>query len=304
MAGACLRRFALRGASVASVVATLLAEPGCWPTASSDPGLGARLQIAGAQFVPGATPAVTPGAPGVDALSLETTAIWPGEIGKPLGGAVDPGATAVALALTGDEGYWIVPTGVPDFSAPTLPTFNATASFAPTLVAGPYTLEVSAIDASGRFGAPMTQTLSAQSSSPSAPTPQGLLVVTLRWDTESDLDLHVVDPLGDEIFHGDPQTFEAVGGIEAQLDWDSNANCIIDGRRQEDVVWTGTPPSGTYLVRVDTASLCGQAIANWTVTATLRGTEVALASGVSLDSDTWGPHDRGAGLLAFSFDVP
>jgi hypothetical protein len=303
MGRASLRHFGLLGASVASF-GWVLGTPACWPTASSDPGLGARLQIAGAQFVPGTMPAVTAGAPRVDALNLETTAIWPGETDKPVDGAVDPSATAVAIALDGDEGYWIVPTGVPDFSAPTLPTFDATASFAPTLAAGAYTLEVSAIDASGAFGAPMMQTLTALASSPSVTTPQGALVVTLHWDTESDLDLHVVDPLGDEIFHGDPQTFEADGGIEAQLDWDSNANCIIDGRRQEDVVWTGIPPSGTYVVRVDTASLCGQAIANWTVTATLRGGQVGKASGVSLDSDTWGPHDRGAGLLAFSFDVP
>ncbi len=286
------------------IAAALMVTSACWPTASSDPGLGARLQIAGGQFVPGALPGAASGAPNVDALNLETTAIWPGEIDKPLDGAADPGATAVAIALDGDEGYWIVPTGVPGFSAPTLPTFSATASFATTLAAGTYTLQVQAIDATGAFGAPTMQTLTALLSSPAAATPQGPLVVTLRWDTESDLDLHVVDPLGDEIFHGDPQTFEADGGIEAQLDWDSNANCIIDGRREEDVVWTGTPPSGTYLVRVDTASLCGQVIANWTVTATWMGTSVGQATGVSLDSDTWGAHDRGAGLLAFSFDVP
>jgi hypothetical protein len=57
-------------------------------------------------------------------------------------------------------------------------------------------------------------------------------------------------------------------------------------------------------VRVDTPSLCGQPIANFTVRAVLRGNAIGQASGVSLDPDTWGPHDRGAGKLVLTFDVP
>jgi hypothetical protein len=203
--------------------------------------------------------------------------------------------------------------GVPDFSAPTLPTFRGLVSFATTLAPGQYTFQARAIDASGTFGPPATQILTAEAAVPSAPAPQGQLVVTLTWDTESDLDLHVVDPLGDELYHGDPSSAPprsaspmpvADGGSYGYLDFDSNAACVIDGLRREDVVWLGPPPTGSYLVRIDTPSLCGQPIANYRVRAVLRGGVIGQAIGVALDSDTWGPHDRGAGKLVLVFGVP
>jgi hypothetical protein len=295
-----------RLACVMGMVA-VVALAACTSGVTDDPALGALMRIEGAQFVHGAMPAVSTAAPTVASIDLATNTIWPGEIDKSLTGALGASATAAAIALSGDEGYWIVPAGVPDFSAPTLPTFLATASFAATLSPGPYALQIRAVDASGAFGAPSTQTLTALAAPPSGSSADGAksaLVVSLAWDTEADLDLHVDDPDGNEIYHGDPLTTSADGGVAGELDFDSNANCVIDGRRQEDVTWTSSPPSGHYRVLVDAASLCGQSIAHWTVHVTLRGADLGSASGVALDSDTWGPHDRGDGLLALAFDVP
>jgi hypothetical protein len=80
--------------------------------------------------------------------------------------------------------------------------------------------------------------------------------------------------------------------------------CQIDGRRRENAIWKVAPPSGHYLVRVDTWSLCGQPIAHWVVSASLDGQSLAQSSGVALDSDAMYPHDKGAGVLAAEFDVP
>jgi hypothetical protein len=297
-----------RAASIAAVLAqAAIALAACTGGATDDPALTALMRVDGAQFVRGAMPAGTPGAPVVASIDLQTATLWPGETGKALSGALGETATASAIALSGDEGYWIVPAGVPDFASPTLPSFRATASFATTLTPGPYTFQVRAVDASGHFGPPSSQILTALAGPPSlgaSPSGQEALGVALTWDTESDLDLHVVDPEGNEIDHGAPLTFGADGGVAGELDFDSNGGCVIDGRRQEDVTWATSPPSGAYRVLVDTASLCGQSIANWTVRVTLHGAVVGSASGVSLDSDTWGPHDRGDGLLALQFDVP
>ena len=41
-----------------------------------------------------------------------------------------------------------------------------------------------------------------------APPPDGELVVGLHWDGAADLDLHVVDPDGDEAWSGDPNTWQ------------------------------------------------------------------------------------------------
>ena len=165
-----------------------------------------------------------------------------------------------------------------------------------------------AVDAQNHFGPPFRQTLTALAAPP-ARAVTGVLVVTLTWDTESDLDLHVVDPFGSEIFHGAPNSVNAfspgsAGQSNGTLDGDSNAGCRIDGWRQEDVTWAKAPPSGHYLVRVDTASLCGTPNAHWAVRVLLDGMVIGEATGLSLDSDTWGAHDRGAGLLAVGFDVP
>jgi hypothetical protein len=265
------------------------------------------MRLDNAQFVAGPTPAEQDG-PEVAAINLPTTTIWPSLPNKLISGALGAGATAAAIALSTDDGYWIVRAGVPDISAPTLPTFQTLAAFAASLPAGTYTLEVRAVDADDRFGPPGRQTLTALAEPPSRSV-TGALVVSLTWDTESDLDLHVVDPLGNEIYHGATSSVDAflAGSSDAsngQLDEDSNADCNIDGLRQEDVTWAAAPPSGHYLVRVDTASLCGQANAHWTVRVLLDGMSVGAASGVALDSDTRGAHDRGAGILALGFDVP
>ncbi|HTQ05005.1 MAG TPA: hypothetical protein VMI54_14170 [Polyangiaceae bacterium] len=291
----------------AACFASALAAGGCTQGATSDAGFDALMRVPNAQYVAGPTPAGENG-PDVAGLDLLTNTIWPGYEDKPLRGTLGAEATAATLALSGDPGYWIVPAGVADVSAPTLPTFRATAAFSTRLAPGAYTLEVRAVDGTGQFGAPSRTTLTALPLAPSE-MPTGALVVTLSWDTEADLDLHVVDPLGNEIYHGDPSSVDpfAPGAADESagvLDLDSNADCVIDGLQQEDVTWADAPPSGHYLVRVDTASLCGQPTAHWRIGVTLEGSSLGGATGVALDADTRDTHDRGSGLLAFEFDVP
>lgn len=58
----------------------------------------------------------------------------------------------------------------------------------------------------------------------------GDVQVTLSWNADSDVDLHVVDPSGEEIYWSNRRS--ASGG---QLDLDSNAACAIDGVRNENI---------------------------------------------------------------------
>jgi hypothetical protein len=284
-----------------------IASLACGSTVTDDPGSNAYLRVPGAAFVRGPMPPRSPSAPGVASIVLVNSIIHPNSINYPILGALEPGATAAAVGLQGDVGYWVVAAGLPNVATAADPSFAATATFSAGVVPGQYTLVVDAIDAQGRFGPASTQILTAQSSA-SAPT--GDLVVTLAWDTESDMDLHVVDPSGQEIFHGamsdQPPPFapQPETGSYGYLDWDSNANCLIDGKRQESVIWPNQPPSGPYMVRVDAASLCGQPVAHWTVEALLAGRSMGKAQGVAVDASTRGPHDRGAGVTALDFAVP
>ena len=281
----------------------------CSDSVRADAGLDAYLQIAGAQFVRGPMPDGSASGPATLQITLVSTNIWPGLSNDPVGGALAPTATAAAIGLQGDVGYWIVTAGVPSVATPTDPSFSANAVFSQAIVGGSYTLVVRGVDAAGIFGPPMTQVL-VEEDSPTNPSPAGDLIVSLTWDTEANLDLHVVDPGGVEIYWAQqssqpPFSFDKVdGGSYGYLDYDSNANCVLDGLRREDVIWPDAPPAGQYTVRVDTGALCGQVIANWKVTSTLLGQQVAHAAGVALDADTRGSHGIGSGVLAFTFDVP
>lgn len=287
----------------------VLALPACTDGASNDPGADTLMQIASAQFVREELPDAGRG-PDVESIDLATNTIWPNYWNKLIKGALGESATACAVRLEGDSGYWIVVAGVPDVATPKFPSVRATARFSSTLSAGEYNLELRAIDALGQFGAPRTQRLTAVPSPPSQPTSNGALVIALSWDTPTDLDLHVVDPAGSEIFHGATRSDDGLvssphnqAGVGV-LQYDSNAGCSIDGRQQEVIVWASQPPPGTYQVRVDTVSLCGQPIAHWKLDVSLDGVVLQSIRGTSLDSDTWGLHGRGAGLLALTFGVP
>jgi hypothetical protein len=89
----------------------------------------------------------------------------------------------------------------------------------------------------------------------------GDVQVTLSWDVDSDVDIHVVDPAGEEIYYGHRRS--ASGG---ELDLDSNAGCEIDGVRNENITWpVGRAPQGQYTVRVDYWDACGVQQSNYTV---------------------------------------
>jgi hypothetical protein len=255
----------------------------------------------GAQFYRGALPAATDG-PAVLAFSFSSPRIAPGLQGKAGGGNVPKSCTAIAIYLEGDVGYWVFPPETIDPLSLDSLTFNVKVSFSNQLAPGMHTIVVRAADDHGNYGPPATADLTTDSEAPANTT----LTVTLTWDTEADLDLHLVTPSGTTIWakninsnnpSNDPDY--TTGGI---LDFDSNANCQIDGRRKEVIYWTQPPPSGHYIARVDAYSLCGESQATWSVV--VAGAASGMASGYSLDRDTAYPHDANAGVTALEFDVP
>jgi len=111
----------------------------------------------------------------------------------------------------------------------------------------------------------------------------GDVQVTLSWDADSDVDVHVIDPAGEEIYYGHRRS--ASGG---ELDLDSNAGCTIDGVRNENITWpTGLAPRGSYTVRVDYWSSCGGGSTNYTVRVNVGG-NLQIFSG-----NFTGPGDQG-----------
>jgi hypothetical protein len=291
-----------------AIALVLVAAAGC-ASRSADPGFDADLQITGGAFVRGALPAAGDG-PSVEALQFSDARVFAGDGERPLLGVLDASATAVLLALDGDRGYWVVGAGVPATDAPTLPRFDVRAAFSRLIAGGTRQLVAQAVDAAGHAGAPVAQPVDVSAAS----VPAGPMVVSLVWNGAADLDLHVVDPDGIEIFSRHPSGYRpppppalpdpTAADNAPLLDDDSNASCVIDGRDEENVVWKLAPVSGHYVVRVDASSLCGLPYSDWRVDRLVDGAVVASATGEAIDADTRGAHDAGAGRTALEFDVP
>ena len=265
------------------------------------------MRVSGAQYQRGS---LTPGdGPAVVALNLSRSAVTQGDADLHVSGTLVPEANAVALWLEGDRGFWLLAASLPDVTVPDDPTFSVSAALARDAPAGARTLQVAALSRAGVPG-PFTST-ALEIHAP--PEPTGPLIISLRWDTNADLDLHVVDGAGVEIWARNPNSWQAVPGAPPDpnawkqgglLDLDSNGQCVIDGRNQERVVWTSPPPAGHYLVRVDAFSMCGQSASDWNVEVTWQGQPLVATRGVATAASSRPPHDLGAGVLAVEFDLP
>ena len=124
----------------------------------------------------------------------------------------------------------------------------------------------------------------------------GELQVSVSWDAASDVDLHVVDPAGDEVFYGSPGVVS--GG---ELDLDSNPGCFLDNVNNENITWA-TAPEGTYTVRLDYFDACGAAESNYAVTVQRADHDAETFTGTFTgDGDVGGV---GAGIDITTFTMP
>lgn len=258
-----------------------------------------------AQFVSGAFPTGTAEGPELASLETNQNKIFQGELGKTLGGAVSKKATAVALHLEGlGSGYWVAPTQIKNTEIADTLTWSVLLDFGRNVPAGLYPVTVSAVDEQERVGLPKQTTFQMQPS-----VPQTGLVVSLSWDLNADLDLHVVDPSGAEISPKkptsavDPNIITSASTIPPEagrLDRDSNANCTIDSTRLENIQWVAPPP-GEYRVYVDMFSPCAQSAATFTVNLYSAGQLSNSWSGrlLSIDAD----NGKGPFLLVSTFTI-
>ena len=123
----------------------------------------------------------------------------------------------------------------------------------------------------------------------------GDVQVSVSWDTLADVDLHVVEPSGEEIFYGNP-----VSGTGGTLDLDSNADCSADGVDNENITWpVGQAPRGSYTVRVDYYSACQSDETHYVVTVQRSGSAPQTFSGTLTGPGDEG--DLGAGVTVTEF---
>lgn len=280
------------------VVPALLCCLGCGAPAPSE--ADSLLWVENATFEAGAISTLA-NAGGPSVIEHYTRATWltPGQRGRILTGTLAAGSVALLLGLEGDSGHWILPASAPNTWSPDQPTFSAQLGLSRAMMPGEAQLHLVAVDAEVRAGPATLVPLTVLAATPA----EGQVVVTLSWDSDSDLDLHVVDPLGNEVWKGDIASTPAADGSSSAglLDYDSNAGCVLDGRRMESVAW-GKAPAGHYRVLVDAFSLCQASAARWRIDVLVDGVSRLSAQGILTASSDRYDKKRGAGVLALEFD--
>lgn len=138
------------------------------------------------------------------------------------------------------------------------------------------------------------------------PAGTGLLQIHCTWQKHNDVDLHVLEPNGEEIFFGNDRSLN--GG---ELDVDSNPNCSLDYIESENVTYKdgALVEAGVYTVRANLYSACN-VTENTTVTLRARYNGVLLkdANGKTAFTINFSPVDanrkgEGSGKLAFYINI-
>ncbi len=126
----------------------------------------------------------------------------------------------------------------------------------------------------------------------------GEVQTNTSWDSPADVDLHLIDPSGKEIWYGSRTS--TTGG---QLDLDSNAACGTDGPRAENIYWPDgiVVPHGEYILRVDLWSSCGATSTNYTVTVNLRGMPPKIFTGTLTGTGSGGAEGAGKTIAVFNY---
>jgi hypothetical protein len=195
--------------------------------------------------------------------------------------------TSVYVAIEGADGYWEIQVPAGTTVADVLLTLAQQLPDQIRIV-----FEVA--DAAGNVSSPVTMDTGI------VKVGTGDIQISVTWNADNDIDLHVIDPLGFEIYYNANVSDE--GG---ELDLDSNPDCSIDHINNENVVWpSGTAPTGTYSVLVANYMNCTGLATSYAVTVQKKGQPPMTFMGSYAADDAGIGGGAGTGDLVTTFTYP
>lgn len=255
---------------------------------STGPSNSVSQFVAAVSVAGGATASLQRGDPPATAGGPAVTATTPPS-------AITGGSAQVSLTSGQQFSVVIVAVeGRPDYYRLTLPASATSAQIVVTLSQdippGSFTLQFAAGTSATAIGTYAAWPVSVVT------VGTGDVQVSVSWNTQADVDLHVVDPSGEEIYYGNETS--ASGG---QLDLDSNAGCGTDDTRNENITWPSNgAPSGQYIVRLDHWDNCGATSTNWVVTVRVKGQSPKTYNGTFTGAGDQGGLGSGIPVTTFN----
>ena len=207
----------------------------------------------------------------------------------------EPGATVEKLLISlGGESFGYYEIDLPRPASPYRLVGQVPFNFDPQ--ADLTCIAVTAVDSGGTSGPADCFTVVMRHAVVGIPVASGDVEVTVSWDSHADLDLHVADPNGDEVYF-DSETVESGGELDLEA-----GNCSPpDPVRNEHIAWTGgSPPPGLYEVRVDQWSSCGVPETNYVVRVYNHGRVTTFSGTFEAPGDLG---NRGSGRVITRFTV-
>jgi len=272
---------------VGLALAAVVPVAACNGGEQADVGISEPIQVSGAQFISGALPGKPPSpltdagaaadagtaalAPlSVTSVTFQNAFLISGITGSSVTGLVTNDAVAIGIQLkNAGTGYWVVPVQGQDVQFPGQSDFGFSLTVNAKDTPGDTDLRVVALDANGNAGQQANAPICIESRVPdnehacfpSKKVPRA--VFTLTWNTNFDLDLHVITPAGRDVNAKTAATSVALdagvpGPTVGVIDRDSMGSCAVDGWREEDLVFQDAPPKGNYLIYAAPFASCGQ----------------------------------------------
>ncbi len=258
------------------------------------------VRVIEGSFHAGELPEAGAGPLAVTSIESASGLVLVGERDRLLVGRTSDDAFSIGLRFTElGSGWWTVPVQDLDPAYPGERDFQLRFDVGGGVPPGTHVLSLAAIDEAGQRGEAfeldvcVRDPLVPDDLNPCDPEiPPPALVVALEWNADVDLDLIVDTPSGKRIAAKTPTAWPNESPVPddalddptlGRLLRDSNADCDIDGRNAEAVVWDELPSeTGNFLIRADLFDACGQS------GSLLRAT---VRRRVQRDDGTWTLHE-------------